>query len=203
MRPASPEKIGRAVVVNEDVWVDGLAAKFDIGNQRFAESISIRTSRAVGRHRDADSCAITGAEVHVVRAVSGCHGWRPRRAIGRPWDIRKVEDAFVLGPGDQIRGREAVEVGLLIVIQRQRGEDPVLAFEDTGIGIGIPAREDRVARCGVSLDVGTHAYWSRNTKSSMHGRRSEKNPAGIAEKGPGSRECGDGGELHLRYLKLE
>jgi len=57
----------------------------------------------------------------------------------------------VFGPGEEIRGGEGVEVGLLVVGGRDGGEDPVLVVEDADVRVGVPAGEEGVAGVGKVL----------------------------------------------------
>lgn len=57
----------------------------------------------------------------------------------------------MFGPGEEIRGGEGVEVGLLVVGGRDGGEDPVLVVEDADVRVGVPAGEEGVAGVGKVL----------------------------------------------------
>lgn len=71
----------------------------------------------------------------------------------------------MLGPGDEIGGREAIEVSLSVVAGRCRGIDPVGVVPDNGFGVGIPAGEDGIAGENDWSGGGTRrgGVWSRTT----------------------------------------
>ena len=147
--PAAVVEIDGAVVILEQMRVDGLRAVDESIHQRFAR-VTDEGAGGVIRYGDfqtADLVVIlnvVAGEDEVVFAAFFDDGRRPHRLM----DIGiagHIDDVFVLFPVNQIFGGKGVQVHLILV----GGEglcdiDPVAALIKTGLRVGVPAARDGV-----------------------------------------------------------
>ena len=159
--------VGLAIVVDEDVLVNGLSTVVEVSDEGRTDGINVGALGLIC-HSDADTADqtlrdlvledIVGTKVQVVLAIAGDGGGSPHGLV-RPFHVVGGEDVGMLGPVDQVRRREGIHVSLLLIVVRVRREDPVLAVVVLIVGVGVPALDDGVAgfRCG---EVG-HGLLSR------------------------------------------
>src|SRR5687767_2613206 len=129
MTPPAVDQIHGAVGIFEDERVDRLSTVVELVYER---PLQVILERALGLtcSRETDAAAlivvlyVVRAEKEVIPAAPAKDRWRPDGAP-RPHDIGGVEHARVLGPRDEVGGRERVEEQLLVVHRRVGGVDPV------------------------------------------------------------------------------
>ena len=158
MAPAAVIEINRAVIVLEQMGIDGLRAVNEPIHQRFAGVIDKRACGIVG-HSDLQTTDlvialdVVAGEDQVVFTALFDDGGRPHSLM----DIGiagHIDDIFVLFPVHQIGGGKGVQIHLILVGGEGLGDvNPIAALVETGFRIGIPAVDDGIHRGSSFADV--------------------------------------------------
>ena len=149
--PPAPVEVDRAVVVLEQLRVNGLRMVHEAIDQRFAQQVD---KRPCGRIGDGNLQAaillvvldVVAGEDEVVFAVSVDDGRRPHGTmdVGIP---AHINDVGVLLPVNQIRGGERIQIHLLTIGGKGLGDVNVVpSVVEACFRIGLPAGDDRIHR---------------------------------------------------------
>ena len=132
---------GLAVVVDEDVGIDGADSRFVGGDERLSKCVF---ERASGRIGDGDADLVVRGKVEVVLSIPLDAVGRPG-VLGSPLNVFEAEDHPVILPVKHVVRREDMPVNhvpILAACDVVRWVDIQSAIEDPSRGVGLKVRKD-------------------------------------------------------------